>query len=62
MGEVEITLTLSCQEFDEYDPLPLRQGRYGAVQPVVFVTARSLFAWITLPGPVLDQMCHLRLA
>ena len=62
MGEVEIALTLPSQQFDEDNPLPLRQCRDGAVQTIVLVTARSLGARIAFPGPVVDQLFHHRLA
>ena len=67
LGQASVALTLSSQQFDEQGSLPLRQSRDGSVQAVVLVTAHSVGAWIAfpspvVPGPVVDQPFHLRLA
>ncbi len=62
MGEIEIALTLGPQQLDEYRPLPVRQGRDGAVEAVMLVTACHLGAWIALPILVVDQLSHVQLS
>src|SRR5215469_3553265 len=59
-GEIGVALILLPQQFDEYRPLPFRQGRDGLVETAALVPEGGLGAGIAFLAPDIDQLCHVR--